>query len=156
MVTVQHSSRLLAAALEYADRGWPVFPCKLDKKPYTSHGFKEATTDSEQIETWWAQWPEASIGIPTGAQTFLVLDVDPRHGGHVSLAQLEQRHGELPLTRLVQTGGGGRQYYFQWPGVLIRNSAGELGAGLDVRGDGGYVIAPPSGHPSGEIGRAHV
>jgi hypothetical protein len=79
----------------------------------------------------------------------LVLDVDPPHGGEASLRQLVGEHGPLPATRSVISGSGGTHLYFAHPGGTIRNSAGALGPGLDVRGDGGYVIAPPSIHPSG-------
>ena len=87
-------------------------------------------------------------GVATG--NVIVLDVDPRHGGDHSLRQLEDRHGPLPLTWRAFTGGGGEHVYFRAPeGVEIRNNAGRLGPGLDVRGVGGYVVAPPSIHISG-------
>jgi Bifunctional DNA primase/polymerase, N-terminal/Primase C terminal 1 (PriCT-1) len=141
----------LVAALGFAKRGCHVFPCKIDKKPITEHGFKDATTDTAQIEAWWRSFPGACIGVATGAVSgFFVLDVDDRHDGDVLLRRLEAAHGELPSTVEVITGGGGRHLYFRYPsGHKIGNSAGRLGDGLDVRGDGGYVIAPPSPHASG-------
>jgi hypothetical protein len=78
----------------------------------------------------------------------IVLDVDPQHGGDASLARLEQRHGPLPTTIEATTGGGGRHLYFAHPGGLTRNRTG-LAQGIDLRGDGGYVVAPPSIHPNG-------
>jgi hypothetical protein len=79
----------------------------------------------------------------------VVLDVDPAHGGEASLAELVDAHEALPATLEVRTGGGGRHLYFAHPGVRVANSVGALGPGLDVRGDGGYILAPPSGHASG-------
>jgi hypothetical protein len=99
-----------------------------------------------------ARWHDANVGIPTGATSgVVVLDVDPRHGGHQSLVMLVAKHSALPSTPTVLTGGGGRHYYFRTPrDVEIRNSIGALGPGLDIRGKGGYVIAPPSVHPNGQ------
>jgi hypothetical protein len=158
----------LDIGLQYAARGWPVFPCKIDKSPYVPHGLLVATLDESQIRQWWTKWPHASIGVATGAATgqegltktgqriahpgngTLVLDVDPQHAGDISLADLEAEYGRLPDTVESQTGGGGRHLLFQHPGVEIRNDVGKaLGAGLDIRCDGGYIIVPPSLHPSG-------
>ncbi len=141
---------LMQAALALVKHGWPVFPCRTDKKPRVKGGFKAASTDLQQVKACWEKWPDASIGVPTGAVTgFFVLDVDLPHGP-ASLATLEAEHGALPGTAEQCTGGGGRQLLFQMPtDMTIKNSAGALGKGLDVRGDGGYIIVPPSGHPSG-------
>ena len=138
------------AALSAVERGWAVFPCKVDKSPYTPHGFKDATTDRQQIALWWKQWERASIGIATGARSgIVVLDVDPRSGGEESLATLQSR-SPLPPTMTVQTGGGGWHYYFLLPpGMTIASGAHVLGQGLDVKAEGGYVIGPGSDHPSG-------
>jgi putative DNA primase/helicase len=141
----------LNAALAYAKRGWKVFPCE-GKIPLTPHGYKDATTDAEQIRQWWKQSPDASIGIATGATSGLVvLDVDPRHGGKQSLATLVKNNDVLPKTIKSCTGGGGWHLFFQHPGEPIKNSASKLNPGLDIRGDGGYVIAPPSRHVSGHL-----
>lgn len=136
---------LLEAARRYAVRGWPVFPCRPRlKTPATTHGLNDATTDLGLITAWWDQWPEANIGITTGARSRLVvLDVDGEHGLE-SLRKLEAAHEPLPRTATVATPRGGMHQYFEHPGATVRNSAGKLGAGLDVRGDGGYVLAPPS------------
>jgi hypothetical protein len=142
-------SALLDAAPEYAHAGRPVFPVKLDKTPLTPHGFKDATTDEAQIVRWWTDHPGAGIGMPTGATTGLVvLDVDPRHGGDESLELLIKEHGPLPAGPLVRTGGGGRHLYFAHPGGNVPSIAG-VRSGLDIRADGGYVVVPPSPHPSG-------
>jgi hypothetical protein len=138
---------LLKAALAYARRGVPVFPCEPGgKRPLTYNGFWEATTDLRVIERWWKRWPSANVGIPTGKKSgLLVLDVDLDNGGPESLARLERADGPAPKTARVRTGGGGAHVFFRHPtDAEIRNSAGLLGPGLDVRGEGGYVVVPPS------------
>jgi Bifunctional DNA primase/polymerase, N-terminal/AAA domain/Primase C terminal 1 (PriCT-1) len=137
------SGGTLAAALTYAEQGWPVFPCK-GKLPRLSNGFKGATRDTGLIRGWWSQWPDASIGIPTGAASGLVvLDIDPRNGGNQSLLELLERHKvELPETRSAKTGGGGAHFYFALNGTPIPTV--KLAPGLDRKGEGGYVIAPNS------------
>ena len=76
---------------------------------------------------------------------FIAVDIDPRHGGDESIAEWQAENGELPPTWTVETGGGGAHYYFKWPGQRIRNGADVL-PGVDLRGDGGYVIAAGSDH----------
>ncbi len=140
-----------AAALDYAMRGLPVFPCGRDKKPLIAGGFKNATMDEVQIRNWWTAHPTASIGSPTGphGNGHVVVDVDLPEGP-ASLAELESELGPLPTTKEQKTGGGGRQLFYACPvGHVVKNSAGKIGKNLDVRGEGGYVILPPSGHPSG-------
>ncbi len=140
---------MITFALEYATRGLRVFPCKpKDKTPITAHGCKDATTDPAQITEWWAKWPSANIGIATGAESAIfVFDIDGE-AGRKSLAELAKAHGALPATVTVETGGGGTHYYFRHVSGL-KNTASKIAPGLDTRGDGGYVIAPPSVHPSG-------
>jgi hypothetical protein len=143
------SDTLLEAALSYARAGFPLFPAKLDKSPLTEHGFKDASRDEDKIRAWWAKWPQASIGIPTGAGTgIVVLDEDPRHGGTESLEQFVKEHGALLDGPVSRTGGGGRHFFFRHPGGNVPNAEG-IRPGLDVRGDGGYVVVPPSPHKSG-------
>jgi len=135
------------AALAYARRGVPVFPCEPGaKRPLTRNGHWDATTDSRVIERWWKRWPSANVGIPTGKKSgVVVLDVDIDDGGLESLAKLERTGTPTPKTARARTGGGGIHVFFRNPsGTKIRNSAGLLGPGLDVRGDGGYVVVPPS------------
>lgn len=148
---------LLDAALNYAAKGWPVFPCGTDKKPLVKNWPGVASTNPEQIRAWWQQWPEANIGCITGPTSGMwVLDIDlPKegnpHDGRISLAKLEAAHAPLPQTLEQRTGSGGRHLFFAWPEALVvRNTASKLAPGLDVRGKGGYVILAPSGHPSGE------
>ncbi len=137
-------ANLLTAALGLAAAGWAVFPCK-DKRPLTAHGLKDASADPEQINAWWAENPGAQIGLPTGKNVnAFVLDVD-LPDGPASLAALEAEHGPLPRTWTARTGSGGEHRYFRLQeGQEIRNSASKLATGLDVRGEGGYVIAPPT------------
>lgn len=139
----------LGAALTYAGRGWHVFPVR-QKEPLTTHGFKDASADEDEIRAWWNTYRDAGVAIATGAVSGLVvLDEDTPKGGAGALVELEQRIGKLPKTYTVLTGGGGRHYYFSHPGGIVPCSAGKLGDGLDVRADGGYVVAAPSSHASG-------
>lgn len=141
------SSVMLDSAVALAKRGKPVFPCKQDKSPLTEHGFKDATKDSGIIRQWWTQHPDALIGMPTGSVSGLVvLDVDNKNGhdGDESLYQLQLKYGQLPDTPQVLTPSGGRHVYFQHPGIPIKSTASGIGDGLDIRGEGGYVIVPPS------------
>ena len=159
----------LEAALAYARRGWPVFPlhhpdphrgcscinalkCKSPgKHPRTRKGLKDASTNPAQIRRWWELYPLANVGLAMGRKSGLVaLDVDPRAGGDASLCELIERHGELPATLESVTGGGGSHLFFAHPGVTFKNSSSELAEGLDVKTDGGYVVAAPSLHASGK------
>jgi len=138
---------LLHAALAYARRGVPVFPCEAGaKRPLTRNGHWDATTDPRVIERWWRRWSSANVGVPTGKKSgIVVLDVDVAAGGPESLAKLERAESPAPKTARTRTGGGGIHVFFRYPrGTEIRNSAGLLGPGLDVRGEGGYILAPPS------------
>src|SRR4029077_18768365 len=139
---------LHAAALQLAQKGLAVFPCQpRGKEPACDAGLHAATCDIERINRWWQAVPDLNVGIATGtASGIFVLDIDGE-GGEASLRRLEQENCPLPPTIEAITGKG-RHCYFRMRGS-IRNSAGQIGAGLDIRGDGGYVIAPPSIHPSG-------
>jgi hypothetical protein len=140
--------RLQAAALTYASWGWPVFPLKpLSKVPATRRGFKDATLHPDQIRAWWTRQPDSNIGLPTG-HAFDVIDIDPPQGWH-SLTQLlseEDPHtgrGDLPDAHgQVATASGGAHYYVKpIPG---RGNTVHILPGIDYRGAGGYVVAPPS------------
>lgn len=141
---------ILKAALNHAKKGLPVFPCKLDKSPWTKNGLKDASTNPEQIRKWWKERPAASIGCRMGKQAGVwALDVDLPDGPG-SLAALEAKHGPLPATAEQCTGSGGRHLFFKFPVRReVRSSTTKLPPDLHVRGEGGYVILPPSGHPSG-------
>jgi putative DNA primase/helicase len=112
-------------------------------------GLLDASRDPNVLAAWLERegW---NIGIATGAASgIVVLDIDPRHGGEEALAALEAEHGPLPATWRFLTGGGGEHIVFRHPGGLVKNSAGRIGPGIDVRGDGGYIVAPPSLHIGG-------
>ena len=143
------------AAAYYAARGWHVFPAKpRGKEPLAElapRGLLSATSEVDQVRAWWQQEPTANIAIRTGEPSGVwVLDVDARHGGDKMLAALELRDGALPPTATASTGGGLHKF-FAYPGHAVRSRSDALGRGLDVKGDGGYVIAAPSTHPSGEL-----
>jgi Bifunctional DNA primase/polymerase, N-terminal/Primase C terminal 1 (PriCT-1) len=165
--------KTVTAALAFAERGWLVVPlhnpkqgmCSCRKKncsspgkhPRTEHGLNDGSKDPKQIAVWWEKWPDANLGILTGKGSGLVvLDVDGVDG-KASLQALTVAHGNLPKTLCAKTGRRGTDgkrkgchYYFRAPaGTVMRNSTGALGKGLDIRADGGYVVAPPSLHPSG-------
>jgi len=127
-------------------QGIPVFPCAHDKRPHTRHGFKDATTDPGQIAAWAAQWPDALVGVPTGKPSGLfVLDVDVKNGKD-GFSTLQAKGWALPTTRTHRTkNGGGAHYLFRAPnGIPLKSSAGNLGDGLDTRGDGGYIVWWPA------------
>jgi hypothetical protein len=120
------------------------------KHPRTLNGSKDATRDKVTIQAWWKQYPRANIGIATGiAANLIVLDVDLKSGGLESLQKLEAQHGSLEAHRQVTSGGGGKHFYFQAAEIPIKNCVGFL-PGLDIRGKGGYIVAPPSLHASGK------
>lgn len=161
----------LSAALAYAARGWPVFPvagitegscaCREGatcghpgKHPLIPSGLTRATCERSRILGWWRSWPAANVAVVTGRTAgIIVVDVDLPKGAE-SLAVLEQRGLVLPATLTARTGGGGLHLVYGHPGREVRNRAGGLpGAGrlpgIDVRGDGGYVVVAPSRHHSG-------
>jgi hypothetical protein len=158
-------SSLARSALWYARHGWRVFPCLPgDKKPAIKGWPKLATADLAQVAAWWRVRPDSNIGIACGPLTGLyVLDVD-QHGidGEQALAALVDKLGPLPATVEQRTGSGGRQLLFACPANRdMRNKAGaaprpgqsagfRLPAGLDTRGEGGFVVVPPSLHPCGQ------
>ncbi len=150
---------LLEAALKYVENGWLVFPCHAtEHTPLDSGkdskgrgGFYLATTDVNQICNWWELWPDAAIALRTGKESgVFAVDVDPRHCGDTSMEDLEAEHGPLPDTVESETGGGGRHIFFKWPGQEVKCSTGAIAPGIDIKGDGGYVILPPSDHKTGK------
>lgn len=143
------------AAVHYVQRGWQVLPLKIREKcplgTLVPHGLLQASTDLTIINEWWRKEPLANVGIRTGKVSgIVVLDIDPRHGGTESLINIEKQYGPLPHTIRSQTGGGGQHIFFLYPGSHISNKT-QLGGwpGIDVRGDNGYIVAPPSIHNSG-------
>jgi len=156
----------LPEALDFAARGYAVFPihspsagkpcdcnaAKCDspaKHPRTLHGLADATTDEGKVARWWDMWPHANIGVATGPDSNLVvLDIDPRHGGDTELDRLVAENEQIPFGPSYETGSGGSHYWFRHPGFKI-TSRNSIGPGIDVKGDGGYVIVPPSVHSTG-------
>jgi hypothetical protein len=146
---VTEQSEMLPAALAYAARGMPVFPCKPDKRPFTANGFKDASTAPQTIRTMWTAHHGAMIGLPTGKASELVVvdvDVDPAKGldGLTTWAALVSQHGAPVTTRTHRTPRGGLHLVFRHPGEKVKSTTSALAAGIDTRGDGGYVILPPS------------
>jgi Bifunctional DNA primase/polymerase, N-terminal len=167
------TSNLFApAALQLAERGKPIFPLKVGGKTPAiprahppehpcrgecgrdGHGFYDATTDPDRLRAWGHRWPDANIGLATGRPSGLfVLDVDPAHDGMRTLAKMIATGGDGLDTLEVETGSGGVHLYLAMPEVDLTNSNAAIkaryGPGVDCRGSGGYVVAPPSIHPSG-------
>ena len=162
-------STRLETALALARRGFSLFPAHYADNGHCScgaadcsspakhpigrlvpHGLKDATTDEAAIRAWWTAEPRANISIATEASHLVVLDVDPRHGGDESLEQLQALVGKIE-TAIVQTGGGGRHFYFAGNGrpILSKPLDAERFPGLDVKAAGGAVVAPGSVHISG-------
>lgn len=165
---------LLAAALDYATvHHLAVFPCyeivggdcacpkdhrsrdaygvcgSPGKHPRTAKGFQDATRDAVTIKRWWMRWPQAHIGVATGAMSgIVVVDIDPRNGGEEALHDLEDTHGKLPVTPHALTGGGGSHFIYLRP-KAAHVASRPMARGVDIKADGGYVIAAPSGHLSG-------
>src|SRR5262249_23113300 len=144
-------SQLHQAALGLAKRGCAIFPCQpRGKNPACRNGFKDATINLTHINTWWGACPDLNIGIATGTPSgFFVLDVDNKKDGESSLKRLEKANGPLPPSVEVITGNGRHIYFRVGEHGPVFCSRDQIGSGLDIRGDGGYVIAPPSVHESG-------
>ncbi|MDP9357295.1 MAG: bifunctional DNA primase/polymerase [Chloroflexota bacterium] len=164
-------SPALAAALDYTAIGWSIFPCHTGdpttptgcdcrkatcgdpgKHPRTQNGLTSATTDEAQIRRWWGMWPTANVAVRTGAVSGIaVIDVDGPAGWQ-AIHEEERRRGPLPPTVVAQTGGGGSHLVYAHPGRHVRTRQKVL-TGVDVRGDGGYILADPSRHASGRTYR---
>lgn len=164
-----HQSPLLETAWQRAREGWAIHPlfgivhgqCECwkgkrcptpGKHPRLFDWPEKATTDPAQIQRWWSRWPHANIGGATGKKSGRnVLDIDPRNGGTIALELLEAQHAPFPETQETVTGSGGLHLIFSYDGLTLANTAGVLGAGLDIRSDGGNVVLPGSRHISGRI-----
>ena len=148
---------MLRAALDLAENGWRVHPVRSNKKAFLLGWPQLATTDPETIQAWWGgQYRDALIGIATGPGSgFFAIDVDNGPEGEASLKQLVTEYGPLPKSIEVATPNEGRHIYGRYPkGANIRNTTRLCKlAGVDVRGDGGYVIAPPSALADGLVYR---
>jgi hypothetical protein len=163
------SSPILDAVLDYARRGIPLFPvwravpfrngtfvCGCGRLSCTApakhplaravpHGLRDASSDETRVRNFWSNYPDANIGAVMGA--IVAIDIDLRHGGNVG--DIEKIHGAMPRTWRARTGSGGEHIYFATSSSVIRNSRGQLATGVDIRGQGGFAILPPSLHISG-------
>ena len=176
-----NSRRPLDAALAYAELGWRVFPvapldrgtgrcgcrdggrCDQVAKHPLVRWADQATTDAGQVREWWGRWkPEANIGVATGERSALVVvDIDRQHAGMQTRSRLAEQGLVFPPTLAARTRSGGWHFFYQAPpGRRVCNTEGELAGvgktpGIDVRGDGGYVIVAPSVRPGlqGGVGR---
>jgi hypothetical protein len=154
MVAMKGDNRLTAADLaseapRLIPRGFAVFPLAAGRKTPLkgSHSFYEASVDCDVARARWRKHPRANIAVATGIRSDIwALDVDPKHDGTRSLKELIAEHGKLPLTVAAVTPSKGFHLWWRWPesGPEIRDSVGRIGPGLDARGEGGYIIAPPS------------
>jgi hypothetical protein len=159
---------ILGSALAFARRHLPVFPlhsihngqctCGVPdcpdagKHPFSSlvpHGSRDASIDPETIRRWWRHFASANIGVTL--PFCVVIDLDPRNGGDISLAEMQDRYGPLPRTWGTLTGGGGQHAYYRLPdGAEVRGGNDKIGRGIDIKsGSGSYCVAPPSMHLSG-------
>lgn len=144
---------MMNEAIKYAEMGLAVFPVRKNKAPYTPHGCKDAKTDLRAIKNWWKRYPDANIGIATGSISggiiVIDIDIDEDKGiyGDDSLRKWEKENGQLPETWRAITGRGGYHIYYR-SDEKIKNTT-NLYPGIDIRGEGGYVIAPPSIHQNG-------
>jgi len=153
-------------AVKYITSGFPVIPLcwpdydgdcacgrghlgkSIGKVPLTDHGLKDATTTQQGVREYWGRWKQANIGIVI-KEGYFVLDVDIEKGGFDSLQSLQEKIGELPKTLQITTGSGGAHFWYK-TNKPIRNTARLAGYdGLDIRGQGGYVVAPSSIHRNG-------
>lgn len=171
-------TQFAAMARTYVHSGWSVFPlwwvvggplgyrCACPngagctspgKHPLVRTGVNEASGDLEVVARWWQRWPMANIGVPAGDNGLAILDIDPRHRGHESLSYLigllVARGRTLPSTLTQTTGGGGLHMVYAAPSEGVKGGANVLGPdapGIDTRGRGGYIVAAPSVHVSGQ------
>ncbi len=148
LIRVDRTPNLAAAARSLAAAGVPLFPCEAGgKRPLTRRGFLDASSDPGQVAAWWSRTPDANIGLPTGARSgVVVVDVDVH--GPVDGRTAWRRASEAGLVDgaglLVRTPTGGAHAYFPTTSGTEQRSWQAASAGVDFRGDGGYIIAPPS------------
>ena len=135
---------MIDAALSLSSTGIPIFPVKADKKPHIKSWQNKASADQAKVKKWWRRWPEANLAIPTGHQSGLVaVDVDVKNGvnGFESLSSIEARFGKQG-TRRIETPSGGIHLIYS-TNQKVKNKVGILD-GIDIRGDGGYIVAQGS------------
>jgi hypothetical protein len=143
---------MASSALAYGARGWSVIPMRpCGKRPLLAwREYQQRIAGADEIARWFRRWPDANVGVVTRRISgIVVVDVDIRHGGPHSVVDAEARNGPLQDTVEAATGGGGRHLYYPHPGPVMANRVA-MRSGVDLRGDGGGVIAPPSAHPNGK------
>lgn len=146
-------NEIFDAAIKYAKRGWSVFPVRKNKTPYTNNGFKDATTDPQVITNWWKKFPDANVAIATGSKSnglvIIDIDIDEDKGIHGDESFQDWCNDEgLYIDSLTAVSGrGGKHLYF----TSTEKYGCKIGAlpGVDIKGEGGYIIAPPSIHENG-------
>jgi hypothetical protein len=150
-ISLPHGDDRLAAALAYSAAGCSVIPCRVTGKRALVQWkpWQQTAADPTQLRIWWWRWPRANVAIITGRiSDLVVVDIDSAHGGLGTLAAMEADHQLLDRSATVLTPSGGRHYWFRHPGGRLSNSNKAIrdryGAGVDIRGDGGLVLAPPS------------
>ncbi len=149
--TINQLKSSLDYALDYANLGFSVFPIPSGKKYPKVRWTKVATTDHQRIEAWFGKCPDYSIGIDCGRSNLVVIDADVKNDGLGNLGSLIAEIPEFRYAPKVKTGGGGLHYYFAAPAEReVKSSAGQIAPGIDVRAVGGFIVAPPSLHESGE------
>lgn len=154
---VRSRSPLHVFARRYVDHGWPVFPllprAKIPDGKLVPHGVHDASLELTQVDAWWEREPSSNVALACG-HAFIVVDVDPRNGGKETMRALVTAHQRFPVTPVSYTGGGGWHALFATPldasgePIPLRSKIGE---GVDIKGPGGYIVAPPSVHPSGAL-----
>ncbi len=152
---MENANSLLSAALNYSERGFSVIPLGPKGKepliPWTDYQKRPAT--EEKIKSWWAEWPDANVGIITGAVSKIIaVDVDSVEGVDFLIGKLGENpglSGEPNFQTVANKTGRGYHATYRHPGFSVKNSAGKISVGIDIRGDGGYIVAPPSIHANG-------
>jgi hypothetical protein len=140
-------AELHQAARAYCALGWSVVPAAATGKRALVRWrqWQTQAADLELVDRWWRRWPAANVAVITGRLSgVVVVDLDVRHGADRALAELESEHGDLPWLAVVETPSGGWHVYLQHPRFAIPNSASKVGTGVDVRGDRGLALLPPS------------
>ncbi len=161
------SPTITQRAIQYARKGWKVFPlhsivddcCSCGnadctspgKHPRTARGVLNATSDESQIVKWWEDYPDANIGIATGRTSGIVVaDLDVKTAGPENWSSLLDAHGSIDTLTTI-TGSGGAHWIFQAPATPLRSTTSQIAKGIDTRAEGGYIVAPPSNHISGQL-----
>ena len=139
---MSNDNTLMTAALDYVAKGFSIFPLKPGSKvPLTARGYKDASNDPEQVRQWWTQWPDANISLPTGKiNGFFVVDIDGAY---------PEGWPPLPDTTVVKTRRGFHHYYHYPEGQDVPSANKLLKQAVDIKSDGGYIVAPPSIHSEG-------